>query len=167
MKELSIEEKAKRYDDAIKLVNSKWYYRNQPCFINVSELFPEFKENKDKNIRKWLIEYFKEYKSTGIEGFANGLKIDSIIAWLEKQNEKKETNNQIPNILWHNVNEEPEVQREIFCEWKSSTGIWHSIVFYHPYSKTFCEREQIIKNVLRWTYVDEILHQLQLNYISK
>ena len=85
MKELSIEEKAKRYDEAIKLVNSKWYYKNQPCFINVSELFPEFKENKNENIRKWLIEYFQEYKSTGIEGFANGLKIDSIIAWLEKQ----------------------------------------------------------------------------------
>ena len=91
MKELSIEEKAKRYDEAIKLVNSKWYYKNQPCFINVSELFPEFKENKDENIKKWLIEYFQEYKSTGIEGFANGLKIDSIIAWIEKQIEQKPT----------------------------------------------------------------------------
>lgn len=85
MKELTIEEKAKRYDEAIKLINTKWYYRNQPCFINVSELFPEFKENKDENIKKWLIEYFQEYKSTGIEGFANGLKIDTIIDWLEKQ----------------------------------------------------------------------------------
>lgn len=92
MKELTIQEKAKRYDEAIKLVNSKWYYRNQPCFINVSELFPEFKENKNENIRKWLIEYFQEYKSTGIEGFANGLKIDSIVAWLEKQGKQKSTN---------------------------------------------------------------------------
>lgn len=91
MKELTIQEKAKRYDEAIKLVNSKWYYRNQPCFINVSELFPEFKENKNENIRKWLIEYFQEYKSTGIEGFANGLKIDSIVAWLEKQVDNKVT----------------------------------------------------------------------------
>ena len=92
MKELTIQEKAKRYDEAIKLVNSKWYYRNQPCFINVSELFPEFKENKSKNIRKWLIEYFQEYKSTGIEGFANGLKIDSIVDWLERQGEQESIN---------------------------------------------------------------------------
>lgn len=98
MKELTIEEKAKRYDEAIKLVNTKWYYKNQPCFINVSELFPEFKENKDENIKKWLIEYFQEFKSTGIEGFANGLKIDNIVAWLEKQNNTDKVNQQIIDI---------------------------------------------------------------------
>lgn len=98
MIELSIEEKAKRYDEAIKLVNTKWYYKNQPCFINVSELFPEFKENKDENIKKWLIEYFQEFKSTDIEGFANGLKIDNIVAWLEKQNNTYKVNQQTIDI---------------------------------------------------------------------
>lgn len=44
MKELSIEEKAKRYDEIIKLVNSKWLYKNQPCVIDISEIFPELKE---------------------------------------------------------------------------------------------------------------------------
>lgn len=49
-------------------------------------LFPELKESEGGEIRNWLIGYFQEYKSTGIiEEFANGLKIDSIIAWLEKQ----------------------------------------------------------------------------------
>lgn len=41
--------------------------------------------SEDESIRKWIIEYFQEYKSTGIQAFANGLKIDSIIAWLERQ----------------------------------------------------------------------------------
>ena len=76
-----------------------------------------------------------------------------MIAWLEKQGK------QSSNILWHDVSEEPEARREIFCEWKSSTGAWHSVVFYHAYSKTFCEGERIIKNVLKWTYVNEMLEK--------
>ena len=153
MKELSIEEKAKRYDEIIKLVNSKWVHKNQSYVTDISEIFPELKESEDENIRKDLIDWVESYVNNT---WRDHNKTD-IIAWLKKRNEKKETNNQILNILWHNVNEEPEVKREIFCEWKSSTGIWHSIVFYHPYSKTFYDREQIIKNVLRWTYVDEML----------
>ena len=90
MKELTIEEKARHYDEAIERVNSKWHYKNQPCVIDVSEIFPELKEFKNEDIRKWLIGYFQEYKSTSIEGFANGLKIDSIIAWLERQVDNKD-----------------------------------------------------------------------------
>jgi uncharacterized protein YihD (DUF1040 family) len=44
MKELSVEQKAKRYDEVIELVNSKWHYRNQPCIIDVSEIFTELKD---------------------------------------------------------------------------------------------------------------------------
>ena len=98
MKELSIEEKAKRYDEAINLVNSKWHYKNQSCVIDVSEIFPELKEFKDEDIRKWLIGYFQEYKSTGIEGFANGLKIDNIINWLKKQGNDKVATTIEPHI---------------------------------------------------------------------
>lgn len=101
MKELTIQEKARRYDEAIKLVNSKWHYKNQPCFIDVSEIFPEIKETKDKHIRKWFIEYFQQYKSEGIEKFDNIIKVDDILAWLEKQGE----NPQVKSILeiWKNM----------------------------------------------------------------
>lgn len=85
MKELTIQEKAKRYDEAIDLVNSKWHYKNQPCFIQASEIFPELKESEDENIRQWFIKYFQGYKSNGIEKFDNVLKVDDILAWLEKQ----------------------------------------------------------------------------------
>ena len=53
-------------------------------------IFPELKESEDEEIRKWLIGYFQQYKSDGIEKYANGLKIDNIIAWLEKQGEKSQ-----------------------------------------------------------------------------
>lgn len=72
---------------------------------------------------------------------------------LEKQSE------QSSNILWHDVNEEPEPQREIFCEWKSSTGVWHSVVFYYADSKAFFDGEGMVQNVLKWTYVNEMLEK--------
>lgn len=98
MKELTIEEKARHYDEAIERVNSKWHYKNQPCVTDISEIFPELKEFKDEDIRKWLIGYFQEYKSTDIEGFANGLKIDSIINWLERQGDNKVATTSEPHI---------------------------------------------------------------------
>ena len=79
MKELSVEQKAKRYDEVIELVNSKWHYRNQPCIIDVSEIFPELKESDDEKIRKVLVRYHK--RTIDIDG----IKGNDIIAWLEKQ----------------------------------------------------------------------------------
>lgn len=76
-KELSVEQKARRYDEAIKLVNSKWHYKNQPCLIDVSELFPELKD-EDETIRKELIDFVK----SRLAGFPE---CDRFIAWLEKQ----------------------------------------------------------------------------------
>lgn len=83
MVELTIEEKAKRYDEAIKLVNSKWHYKNQPCFINVSELFPEFKENENETIRKWIINEIKINHHNLDKDNVDF--VDKAIAWLEKQ----------------------------------------------------------------------------------
>lgn len=94
MSEFSIEEKANAYDLALNkaktLLSKCKCDRNRTTMIyraeDIESIFPELKEFSDEEIKKWLIGYFQEYKSTGIiEEFANGLKIDSIIAWLEKQ----------------------------------------------------------------------------------
>ena len=53
-------------------------------------------ESEDEEIKKWLIGYFRQYKEDGMEKYANGLKVESIIAWLEKQGEsytKKDVDN--------------------------------------------------------------------------
>lgn len=88
MKELSIEEKAKRYDEAIDLVNSKWHYKNQPCFIQASEIFPELKESEDDNIRRWIINEIKIKHHNLDEDNVDF--VDKAIAWLEKQKDKKD-----------------------------------------------------------------------------
>ena len=71
---------------------------------------------------------------------------------LEKQNKQNS------NIIWHDITEEPEEQREIFCKWKGSTDtIWHDVAFYHSHDKTFWNGEHQIEDVIKWAYVDEII----------
>ena len=75
---------------------------------------------------------------------------------LEKQNKQN------TNILWHDVSEEPEMYCELLCEWYAKGDInhitsFHDVAFYHTNSKTFWNGEQQIENVVKWTYVDEML----------
>ena len=49
----------------------------------LESLFPELKESEDERIRKTLIDYF----NTCAGDYYGELKLDSIIAWLEKQGE--------------------------------------------------------------------------------
>lgn len=55
----------------------------------IEYIFPELKESEDERIKNWLIGYFHQYKEDGMEKYANGLKVESILAWLEKQGEQK------------------------------------------------------------------------------
>lgn len=91
MKELSVEQKAKRYDEVIELVNSKWHYRNQPCIIDVSEIFTELKESEDKQSKKWILEYLYDGLRKSDEQFKGQFK--AAVAWLEKQGEQKSAKN--------------------------------------------------------------------------
>jgi len=92
MKELTIEEKAKRYDEAIK--KAKAVIEQNPLMEylkkGIEYIFPELKESEDERIRKVLIDYFNRYKEQeecGIDTFF-GISTDNILAWLEKQEEK-------------------------------------------------------------------------------
>jgi len=90
MKELSIEEKAKRYDEAIERAE-KW--RNAPnvdkipTFANrvIDEIFPEFEENEDKRIRKEIIDFLELPHPQ----FVGKRDHKTWITWLEKQGEQK------------------------------------------------------------------------------
>ena len=93
MKELSIEEKASRYDEAIEKLRD--FYRDYDTvsrLINVKEelanLIPELKESDDERIRKALIHLVNSNKelSFGIDNY-DGIKWIDILAWLEKQGE--------------------------------------------------------------------------------
>lgn len=86
MKELSIEEKAKRYDEAIETarkINSGDGVAAPSDWTTCEVIFPELKESEDERIRKGLIQYFSTFT---LDTFA-GLDPKKILAWLEKQGE--------------------------------------------------------------------------------
>ena len=96
MKELSIEEKAARYDEAIEIAKSNYdtivgmdencTFAKEGIVNTFHHMFPELKENDGESIRKWLIGYFNQYIIDGMpQVFGNGLKVKDVIAWLEKQ----------------------------------------------------------------------------------
>ena len=82
MKELSIEEKAKRYDEALKVLHK--YDGAHIMFTQdlKEEMFPELREvSEDERIRKELIAYCKV--NMGLTW--HSIKQEDYIAWLEKQ----------------------------------------------------------------------------------
>lgn len=90
MWELTIEEKAKRYDDAINRM--KYYVVDEyGCSrIKVADVFPELKESNDERIRKSLIELFKDMEWDDSILHDYNMDKDKTIAWLEKQGEQKQ-----------------------------------------------------------------------------
>ena len=90
MKELTIEQKAKRYDEAIEIARK--IKNGEP--INASNgtvipdvIFPELKEDENDRIRRVIIEHFVGSHSCMFpyKGFTK----EQIIDWLEKQGEQK------------------------------------------------------------------------------
>ena len=80
MKELSIEEKAKAYDEALKRA-IKHHDKDGLTleqYETIDIIFPELKESKDERIRKEIIKYIK-----------TGTYHKDWLAWLEKQGDKR------------------------------------------------------------------------------
>jgi hypothetical protein len=89
MKELTIEEKAQRYDEAIERARKEL----QACgFVDcdaakqIFRLFPELKESEDERVRNKLIKFFKGYSPD--EEWWGNITQEDILAWLEKQGEQ-------------------------------------------------------------------------------
>jgi len=115
-KELTIEQKAQRYDEAIdvarKIINGEPINAPDGTAIPVV-IFPELDEPEDEKIRKVLIGFFKNYKEQGTIGaeIFNEILTDKILVWLEKQGEKKSVEwseddatrfQRIIDFLWYN-----------------------------------------------------------------
>jgi len=89
MKELTIEQKAKCYDEALKVLHK--YDGANIMFTQdlKEEMFPELKESEDERMRKKLIRAFKSLNTIKVW---NGIERINILAWLEKQGEPMEIN---------------------------------------------------------------------------
>ena len=78
MKELSIEQKAKAYDEALKVLHK---YDGANIMFSQSlkeEMFPELKESKDEKTRAEIIRFIQ----MEVE---NEIVVNKWLAWLEKQ----------------------------------------------------------------------------------
>jgi hypothetical protein len=86
MKELSIEQKAKAYDNIIEKASRMHSENCEACQICIEELIPELRESEDERIRKDLINYLKSVLSNKKYGDKF---IEDWIAWLEKRGEQE------------------------------------------------------------------------------
>lgn len=91
MKELSIEEKARRYDEALvranEMIKAMTNIGGVAKVNDIQHIFPELKESKDESIRNGLIGYFRAGKCENISSY-HGISTNDILAWLEKQGEQ-------------------------------------------------------------------------------
>ena len=89
MKKLSVEEKAKRYDEAFEIarkINSGEGVEASPDWTIPEVIFHELRENEDERIRKELIEFLVGKRIIGND--LEGVNIDKTLVWLEKQGQK-------------------------------------------------------------------------------
>lgn len=93
MKELSIEEKAKAYDEAIKRLEDINTGKCQKTFVFTEGLFdyifPELKESEDDRMVKFIKNQLFNIKKTITENYELDAKLTKAIGWLEKQGEQK------------------------------------------------------------------------------
>ena len=131
MKELTIEEKAKRYDEAIKKA------RNIVNSINVGligknsfeAVFPELKESEDEKIRKELLQIAKESEDTFYMVMTPN-KRKRLIDWLENQNKKAEPiagfasefEKQVSHLIASAINKEHEYNKG-YVKWAAQSLI--------------------------------------------
>lgn len=85
MKELTIKEKAQRYDEALE--KAKKLYEKGTITESLNYVFPELAESEDEKIRKWLEEHIEAMPDNSIE-FKDVKRID-VLHWLEKQGNQK------------------------------------------------------------------------------
>lgn len=82
---MTIEEKAIAYDKAIEKIKYVMEHGVSPVLNkkDLQDIFPELKGSEDERIKKAIISYIDYEGQRGGEWF--GVKVDDIIAWLEKQ----------------------------------------------------------------------------------
>ena len=83
MKELSIEEKARRYDEALGIAKGL-YAKDAPDSLHLERMFPELKESEYEKIRKEMLQIVKESEDSFYMVMTPN-KRERLIDWLEKQ----------------------------------------------------------------------------------
>lgn len=86
----TIEEKAKRYDEAYKVAESIHRFSSNPAEIKrMEEIFPSLKEYEGERIRNVLIGWINLESSISFGDTFDGFSKEQILAWLEKQGKQQ------------------------------------------------------------------------------
>lgn len=94
MKELSIEEKARRFDEVLAMAKECITYIPDDAVVKyMLNMFPELKESEDERIKNVLIGWINLEPSISFNDTFDGFSKEQILAWLEKQGENHIVNN--------------------------------------------------------------------------
>jgi hypothetical protein len=113
MEEVSIEQKAKRYDEALErvkeLLSRCRNNRDRRTMVyrvnDIESIFPELKENEDERIKEDLIQWISDFPDMIWRGHYR----EDVIAWLDKQGKKEIENKFVPKF---NVGDEIKIGNE-------------------------------------------------------
>lgn len=90
---MTLEEKAKAYDEALKIAKSK--IKNDKDHVlyenDIIEIFPELKESEDEKIRKELTEFLKKASGGFLDSTIQCKTFGKWCAWIKKQDGQKST----------------------------------------------------------------------------
>ena len=83
---MTIEEKAKAYDEALGRAKAL-YAKGAPDSLHLEEMFPALKESEDERIRNFISNELACLRATDEKGSDRYEELTNAIAWLEKQGE--------------------------------------------------------------------------------
>lgn len=154
MKELSIEEKARRYELALercrKLYKEAKANEHTSDIEDYETIFPELK-GEDENIRKWLLDFVQGLPDEGLDFHFYGINKEQVVAWLEKQGKESITIDDDPVASYNNVMISDKIEPKFHKgDWvvNRNGGLWE------------------IKEVLKNTYDIESLYGSSLQPIK-
>ena len=90
MKELTIEEKAKRYDEALSWMGELYPTMEGAMKEDAEHYFPELKESEDERIRKEIRDYLYNDLHNISQLTPRTNEFEKWLAWIEKQGEQKQ-----------------------------------------------------------------------------
>ena len=158
MKKLSVEEKAKRYDEALKVLHK---YDGANIMFSQSlkeEMFPELKESEDERIKRCVSDAVRKY---GVEFATGTITKEKMIAWLEKQGEQKPT---LPKWKYKKDNapllRDSIILNKYGCVAKSPSGAIVSDVWVIDYDElTKLPKEEFKKQGEQKSYASETMNE--------
>ena len=154
MKELNVEEKARRYDEAIKVANK--YKDTHIMFPQIKdEIFPELAESEDERIRKELIEFLKEEEAKADITSKRSKTLCKYINWLEKQGQKPQGKSALDAAEEKNVDNQNCVKLANKVKPKFNVGDW----IIHQGTENIYQVVAIVDNQYQLKYSDNYTTQ--------